>query len=186
MSDTNFLLGSAREGDRSALEDLFLRHHGRLLAFVRAHMEGGLARTLGAEDIVQETHLEAARKLAEFEDRGPASFYRWLVTIARFKISEADRARRALKRAAVGPLEDDPPAAATSPSENAMKAEGVARLREALDEIGADQAEAVRLRYLEGLAVADTAARMGRSEDAVKALVSRGLDALAGRLPPPS
>jgi RNA polymerase sigma-70 factor (ECF subfamily) len=164
------------------MDDLFGRHHGRLLAFVRARMEPGLSRTVAAEDVVQEVHFEALRKLGEFEDRGPASFYRWLVAIARFKIAEADRARRARKRAGARPLEDEPPAHDTAPSERAMRSEGAGRIHEALEAIGSDQAEAVRLRYLEGLSVAEAAQCMGRTEDALKALVSRGLDALADRL----
>ena len=182
MLDTGFLLRSARGGDREALDDLFRRHQGRLLAFLRARMDPALARTVAPEDILQETHLEAARKVGEFEDRGSASFYRWLVAIARFKIAEADRARQARKRAAVGPLDAEPVSPDTSPSGGAIRAERAALLRAALESLPGDQAEAVRLRYLEGLTIAETAERMGRTPAAVKALVSRGLDALGRRV----
>jgi RNA polymerase sigma-70 factor (ECF subfamily) len=186
MHDTERLLRAAREGDRASLDALLDRHRGRLHAFLRARMDPALARAVPPEDVLQETLIEAARKVAAFEDRGPASFYRWLVAIARFKAAEADRARRALKRAAVGPLEDDPPGRGTSPSEGALRHERAERLRGALEAIPPDQAEAVRLRYLEGLSVAETADRMARSEASVKALVSRGLDALAGKVSGPA
>lgn len=179
MSDTQRLLDEARAGNRGALDVLYARHHGRLIAFIRARMGGGLARCVAPEDILQETHLESARKIGEFEPRGPASFYRWLVEIARFKIAEAERAQRAHKRALETPLEDPPAASQTSPSGRAMRSERAALLLQALAALPEAQAEAVRLRYLEGLTIAETAERLARSEAAVKALVSRGLAALS-------
>ena len=110
---------------------------------------------------------------------GPASFYRWLVGIAKRKLSEAGRARRAKKRANVAPLDHDPSAAQTSASGRAMRFESASLLADALGRLPEAQAEAVRLRYLEGLTVAECAERMDRSEAAVKSLVTRGLAALA-------
>jgi RNA polymerase sigma-70 factor (ECF subfamily) len=133
------------------------------------------------DDIVQETHLEALRKLSSFEDRGPASFYRWLVAIARFKIAEADRAAAAKKRQAV-PLDVQVPAAVSSPSGRAMRHAFREHLEDALQSVGEARAEAVRLRYLEGLSLKETADRLDRTAAAVKALVSRGLADLAERL----
>jgi RNA polymerase sigma-70 factor (ECF subfamily) len=181
-SDTGRLLAEARAGNRDALDALFARHRGRLLAFLRARMGPAAGSTVGAEDLLQETLLEAARKLGAFEDRGPASFYRWLVAIARFKVSEAGRARRAAKRSREEPLAADPPGRGTSPSGGAARAERADLLREALEGLPEAQAEAVRLRYLEGCTVAETAERLGRSPAAVKALVSRGLEGLGERL----
>jgi RNA polymerase sigma-70 factor (ECF subfamily) len=182
MSDTLRLLESARAGDVTARERLYARHQGRLLAFMRSAMSASLARTVSPEDILQETLLESSRKLGEFESWGPAAFYRWLVVIARFKISEAERARHALKRARESPLEAEPAGSQTSPSGRAMRSESAERIREALAVLPPAQADAVRLRYLEGLSVSETARRMERSGAAVKALVSRGLEALADRL----
>ncbi len=184
MPDTGRLLQQAREGDRDAQDALFARHRRRLVAFVRARSPAELVRSLSPEDIVQETHLEAVRKLDTFEDRGPASFYCWLVAIARFKLAEAVRARQALKRSRETALPEDAPSTDTSPSGGAEKAERAARLRDALADLPGDQGEALRLRYLEGLSVAETAGRLGKSEGAVKMLVSRGLAILAEGLGP--
>lgn len=178
MSETGRLLAEARDGNRASLDALYARHRARLHAFVRARMTPGLLGTVAPEDILQETLLESARKLDGFEDRGPSSFYRWLVEIARFKVMEADRSRRARKRAIQEPLAAEPPAADTSPSGRAAKRERADLLREALAALPGEQGEAVRLRYLEGLTVAETGERLGKSADAVKALVSRGLAAL--------
>lgn len=182
MSETVRLLREARAGDRAALDGLFARHRGRLLAFLNVHMRPVLARRIQAEDVLQETLLEAARKLDGFELREPSSFYRWLIGIARFKVSEAERAAGARKRALETPLEDDPLQEQTSPSGRAVRAEHAALLRSALDALGGDQAVAIRLRYLEGCSTAETAEALGRSEAAVKALLMRGFATLAARM----
>ncbi len=180
MSDTQHLVEAARDGDRGALDELVARHQGRLLAFLRAAMSPALAARVAPEDVLQESLLACARRLDSYEDRGPTSFYRWLVGIARFKVAEARRAQAAGKRAAEEPLESSVPGAGTSPSMHAARAEGGAALHDALAALPDRQGEAVRLRYLEGLSVAETAARLGTSDAAVKALVGRGLTALAG------
>lgn len=175
MSETARLLEAARAGDRDALDDLYLRHEGRLRAFVASRL--GPGALVAAEDVVQETHLESVRKIGEFVPRAPSSFYRWLVTIARFKIAEARRTRAR----AEAPLDGERAGSQTSPSGAASRAELVAR---ALDAMTEEQAEAVRLRYLEGLTVAEAAERMERTAAAVKMLVSRGLASLSRALPP--
>lgn len=178
VAETGRLVELARGGDRAALDDLFERHRGRLAAFVRARMSGALLRTVTPADLLQESFLEAARKLGSFEDRGPSSFYRWLVAIARFKILEAERARNANKRALERPLDGDPAGEGSSPSARAIRRERRDLLRAALAELPGEQGEAVRLRYLEGCTIAETSERLGRTDAAVKALVSRGLAAL--------
>ena len=181
MSETVRLLESARAGDREALERVYTRHQGRLLHFIRASIFGTAVR-VSPEDILQETLLESARKIDAFEPRGPASFYRWLVGIARFKLAEANRAQRARKRSAEKQLDGSPAAAGTSPSGRAMRGERADNLRNALASLPERQADAVRLRYFEGLSVAESASHLHCSEAALKALVSRGLMDLAGRI----
>ena len=184
MMETTRLVLSARTGDRAALDALCLRHQGRLLALIRLRLSPELAASLAPEDLLQETLLEAARKVGAFEPQGPAAFYRWLVGIARFKIAEAERARRALKRALVGELHDDPAESQTSPSGRAQRDERDGRLRHAVAALPPRQADAVRLRYLEARSLAETAAELQCTEAAVKALVSRGLSELAQGLDP--
>ena len=165
-----------------AIETLLEAHRGRLLAFLRLAMSRPLAQRVAPEDILQETLLEAAHKLDGFEDRGPSSFYAWLVAIARFKLCEAERALQAHKRAREEPLQLDPAQTGTSPSMGAMRLERAELLRAALAELPEAQAEAIRLRYLEGSSLCEAAARMQRSEAAVKALVTRAFTVLAQRL----
>jgi RNA polymerase sigma-70 factor (ECF subfamily) len=180
-SETTRLVDAARAGDRMALEDLYARHQGRLLHVIRARMPAALARRVAPEDVLQETLLESSRKIDAFEPQGPSSFYRWLVAIARFKVSEAARAQKADKRAHERPLDAPVFSEQTSASGAAMRGERRAELDEAIAALPERQAEAVRLRYLEGSSLAETAQALECTESAVKALVSRGLMALATR-----
>ena len=182
MSDTVRQIRAARDGDRYALAELYDRHQGRLLGFVRSRIDPALARRVAPEDLVQETLLEATRKIAEFDPVAGPAFYRWLVEIARFKLREAARAQQAGKRAAERPMEESVRAVQTSPSGRAMRGERALQLHEALATLPERQAEAVRLRYLEGRSVAETAEILESTEAAVKSLVSRGMQELAGRV----
>jgi RNA polymerase sigma-70 factor (ECF subfamily) len=51
-------------------------------------------------------------------------------------------------------------------------------LLEALHQLPETQAEAIRLRYMEGLPLADIVERMGKSDTAVAGLLKRGLQKL--------
>jgi RNA polymerase sigma-70 factor (ECF subfamily) len=179
MSETSRLVDAACDGDRAALEALYARHEGRLLAFIRSRMSAELAARVSPEDVLQETLLESSRKIDAFDPQGGASFYRWLVGIARYKVSEANRARLAKKRALEAPLTADPAHSQTSPSGRAMRFESARALHAALAALPERQAEAVRLRYLEGASVAETAEQLACTESAAKALVTRGLAELS-------
>jgi RNA polymerase sigma-70 factor, ECF subfamily len=182
VSETSRLVGAAGAGDRAALDALCARHAGRLLSAIRARMPAAVAQRVDAEDILQETLLEAARRIEAFEPRGDGAFYRWLVGIARFKISEAQRAGHARKRALEVSLDGEPWRSQTSPSGGAMRAERHERVARALLALPERQAEAVRLRYLEGATLEEAAAGLQCTPAAVKALVARGLLELARAL----
>lgn len=186
MGDTQRLLANAQGGDPAAFDALLDRHRGRLGAFVASRMNPALRGHIEPDDIVQETHVEAARKIAGFVAERPGGFYAWLVRIAAFKLKEADRRRRAKKRGNPAPLRADPMASQTSVPGRASRSEHALRIAEALETLPENQAAAVGLRYLQGLTVAEAAGQLGTSEAAVKALVARGLAQLAGRLGPRS
>jgi len=62
-----------------------------------------------------------------------------------------------------------------TPSRAARSSESERLLRLALAQLGPDQRRAIELRYLHGLSVSDTAARMDRTERAVRSLCVRAL-----------
>ena len=71
------LAGRAAHGDRTAFAVLVRQHQSRLRGFLRRLTKGDGAL---ADDLAQETFLEAWRKLAQF--RGEGSFAGWLLRIA--------------------------------------------------------------------------------------------------------
>ena len=80
------------------------------------------------------------------------------------------------------PLKQELDAGLSSPSQKAMRGEEAQRLSQALTALPADQREAVRLRHLEGWALSDIAAHLGRTPAATAGLIKRGMQALRRRL----
>jgi RNA polymerase sigma factor (sigma-70 family) len=70
-----------------------------------------------------------------------------------------------------------------SPSAQALRHEQFAQLAQALDQLDDDQRRAVELKHLQGLAVADIARFMGRTETAVGGLLRQGMRRLRLLLP---
>jgi RNA polymerase sigma-70 factor (ECF subfamily) len=79
------LLTSIAKGDRSAMEEFFVRHNVRVYRFI-VHLTGNA--TL-AEDIVSETFLNVWHRADQFEGRSQVST--WLLAIARHKALNALR-----------------------------------------------------------------------------------------------
>lgn len=166
------MIRRARDGDRDALAHLWRSHQHLLLRYFRGK---GMA---DAEDLASIVWIEVAAGISRF-DGDEADFRRWLFTIAaRRRIDDlraGSRRQGRLERERqlfVAPAEPDP-------------AHGVER-SDALDTALAlvrtlppDQAEAVLLRVLGDLSVAEVAQIMGRREGAVRVLVHRGLRRLA-------
>jgi RNA polymerase sigma factor (sigma-70 family) len=76
MSDSDRLAESAAKGEIAAFAVLVRLHQGKLRAFLRRMARGDAAL---ADDLAQETFLEAYRKIAQF--RGEGTFASWLFQI---------------------------------------------------------------------------------------------------------
>ena len=192
------LLSRAIGGERDALEQLLLAHYDRLAGRIGRKISAALQRVLSAEDVLQETFLQAAIRISTFEPRGDDAFYRWLATIAEHRLIDMARAQRAAKRGgehvALPPGEESSltdlltlvAAHEHTPSRSIAGHEAIAAITGALPQINADYREALQLRYIEGLSVAQTAERMQRTERAVHMLCHRGLAQLRDVLGPDS
>ena len=181
------LVARAREGDEAAFGALCARYESRLRRRVERGMSPGVRRRVAASDVLQDAHLEAYRKMADFEDRGPGSFGRWLGRIVELKAKQmvrhhAGTAKRNVSaevtRAARGTLGGVRGRAAT-PSQAAMGAELRDEARQAIARLPTGQRVAVELIQGAGLSVAEAAERLGKTRDAVKGLYSRALERLA-------
>ncbi len=139
-----------------------------------------LARTgvpAEAEDLTAETFRAALEGYSRFRpEHGSAAG--WLVGIARHKLADHYRRRPLL------PLEEaaDLPHHAPSPEEQAGDRMEWEQVCAALSRLSTERAEALALHYFAGLGLAEVGRAMGKSEEAAKKLVQRGLAELRERL----
>jgi RNA polymerase sigma-70 factor, ECF subfamily len=123
-----------------------------------------------AQDLTAETFLAAQEAIASFSGRG--QFAAWLMGIARRKTANFFRRKRSiLPLEAAEQLVDD----AIAPEEFAERQLSLEQITQALSYLSYDRAEAISLQLFSGLSVPETAKVMGKSEGAVKMLVSRAL-----------
>ena len=88
-------LGMSSGGDRDddgfpgSVDELFARHRDRLRRLVLSRLDRRLRGRVDASDVLQETHLEAARRLREYvEDPDRMPFFLWLRFIAVEKVQQ--------------------------------------------------------------------------------------------------
>lgn len=184
---TTHLLAAAKEGDAERLGRLLEQYRGYLVMLAHRYLEEGLRRRLDPADIVQLTYLEAQRDLDSFRGTSPAEFAAWMRNILKHNLATAVARHISAKKRSVGrevALGNDSagadwiaqmPGNTTSPSGRVMREEAALAMLEALHRLPENQAEAVRLRYMEGLPLAEICERLDKSETAVAGLLKRGL-----------
>lgn len=174
LHDTHALLRAARAGEPGALPPLLERLRPRLVVWASGRMSALLRARLDAEDVAQEVLLAVHEDFASFRGTDEASFFRWLFTVAEHRVRDLADHHGALKRRTPAPHSFTQ----TSPSEAASRREEFARIRDALGFLSDAHREAILLVRIEDLGVAGAAARLGRSENAVRILYCRALKAL--------
>ena len=179
-------------GDSNRLARYLELQQGKLLAFIDRRLGTALRRKVEPEDIWQETSLEAVRSVAEVDlsQRDPLS---WLFQVAERRIIDAHRKffgsqKRAADReqSLFGGPADAPSndlinllaASFTTASQMFSRNHREHRLIEALASLPEIQREALRLRYMEGLASKDVAEKLGKTDGAVRVMLTRALDKL--------
>jgi RNA polymerase sigma-70 factor (ECF subfamily) len=147
--------------------------------------------------VVQQTLLEAHRDWEQLAAADPPQRLAWLRRafannltdeVRRFTAAARDAGRERSLEAA---LEESSArigawlaADESSPSQRAGRAEEAHGLAAALAQLPEDQRRAVELHHLEGLTLAETGQRLGRSKEATAGLIYRGLNRLRELLSP--
>ena len=190
---TTVLVVRSKGGDREALGRLLEQYRGYLLMLAHRYLSEPLRRRVDPADIVQVTFMEAGRDLPSFRGETPAEFAGWLRGMLKNNVASAvtrhvTTQKRSIRREAhAGPAPGGSgggdwiagmPGSRTSPSGVAVRGEAVMALMAALHGLPETQAEAIRLRYMEGLPLAEIVERMGKSDTAVAGLLKRGLQKL--------
>jgi RNA polymerase sigma-70 factor (ECF subfamily) len=182
---------AAKGGDQSALTKLMAAFHPHLRRRAEARMDPAIRANTDPDDILQAVYVDLARRIDRFEDRGPDSFRNWLYAILDQKLVDLQRAAHRQKRDAdrqvtIGRADsssycnllDHVYANSGTPSRVARRQEALSALPMGLSDLSESHRQVIQLRFLEGLSVAEVAARLGKSEAAVVALTKRALEAL--------
>jgi RNA polymerase sigma-70 factor, ECF subfamily len=191
MSDEAIRL--IHDRDIQALADFITAHRPQLMAFIERQLGTALRRKIEPDDVFQETSAEAVRALptAELGDRDPFS---WLCQIAERRIIDLHRRffgaqkRDAAREVSLGsPSGSESQSAGlinllvaslTTPSQAFSRNAREARLLEALNKLPEEQSAALKMRYIEDLPSKQIAERLGKSDAAVRVMLTRSLKKL--------
>ena len=181
-----------RQREPAALGQFLERHHEQLLAYIQGNMSAELLRKIEPQDVLQEVGISALQSLAEVDltERDP---FLWLCQLAHRRIIDSHRRFIASqKRSAQREVGPQTPGAEsgngdffdmlvvtmTTPSQAFSRNQRNLRLEQALAELPDDAREALRLRYVENLPSKEIAERLGKSDGAVRVLLTRSLQRL--------
>ena len=173
VSDEQLIL-RVRSGERGAFDLLYARYIGRVYRFV----ENRLQNRADVEETTQEVFVNVFASLGSF--RAEAPFAAWVLGVARHTI--AGRFKK--KQHPTVPLETDSdgevdssgdgPVHETTPLDYYELAERIRLLEEAAQhELSPEQRELFQLHHLEHRPIAEVAAILDKSEDAVKSNLYR-------------
>jgi RNA polymerase sigma-70 factor, ECF subfamily len=162
-----------------------------LIVLARTKIPMDMRGQLDASDIVQETLLEAHTKRHQFQGTEAASLAAWLRKMLSFNLIDKFRAQRRLKRdtgkevSLEGSLEESSlrldawlASNQSSPSLQMQRHELALSLASKLEKLPEFQRDAVRMRYIQGMTIAEISDCMGKTPTAVAGLLKRGLEGL--------
>lgn len=190
--DEHNLVLRVRQGDREALAEFIEQHRRQLLAYIERQLGAALRRKVEAEDIFQEVSADAVRShgAMDLSERDPFS---WLCQLAERRIIDAHRRffdaqkRDAGREVALGAGGSDSQpgglinllvASMTSPSQAFSRNAREARVQEAIAQLNQEQREVLRLRYVEGWPTKQIAEQVGKSDVAVRVMLTRSVQKL--------
>lgn len=190
MADVDQLQARLRDGDATALADFLQHYRPQLLAYIDRNLGTLLRAKVEAADIWQETAIAAVNAFpkADLSDRDP---FGWLCQIAQQRIIDASRKHAAQKRdsdfeiALNSPVGDSSrdwmsvlAASITSPSQAFAREERHDQLYAAIQALPADVQQVLRWRYVDDLPTKEIAGKLGKTDVAVRVLLSRSVQKL--------
>ncbi|QDT43247.1 ECF RNA polymerase sigma factor SigH [Gimesia alba] len=187
-TDIEELISQIKQGSEPALLEFIEAHRAPLLAFINKNMSDGLKSKVEAADILQEASLSAVESLSQmdFEQKTP---FNWLCHLSERRIIDNHRKFfQVQKRAAGREVKQRSPsdgegqgfmdlliASITSPSQAFSRGAKEMKLLMALESLPEENREAIRLKYVEGLPTKEIAAQLGKSDVAVRVMLSRSM-----------
>lgn len=167
------------------------KYRSYLGLLARSYISPQLQRKIDASDLVQQTIIETyadADKYRDLDDQEQLALLRRILKNNLLdEIRKLNRQKRDIKREraiesaidqSFGRADGWLAASQTSPSGVIMRQEQLVQLTTALEQLPEDQQQAIVLRHLQGLTVAEIAETILKSESAVGGLLYRGLKKL--------
>ena len=176
VDDEGPLIDAAVQGDTAAFAALYDRH----LARVYRHCYYRTSNRADAEDLAQQTFLQAWRAMPRYR-RGGAPFLAWLLTISGNLAASHHRKGSSHEL----PLPDSLPPRhdrAVDPEATALERLDYAAVRRAILELKPERQRVILLRFIEGFAVDEVAAALGKSANNIRVIQHRALDELRRKL----
>jgi RNA polymerase sigma-70 factor (ECF subfamily) len=165
------LVARGQQGDRDALEELYLIHFDRIYSYL--HVSVG--NRPDAEDLTTQTFLKMLEKIGSFKWQS-APFSAWLFRIAHNLAMDHFRAHRRWQPEEEAP---EPPGEEEPSAElEAMQAIGRESMLKLIDRLSPEQQQVLTLKFVFNLPNAEAAAILGKTEGAIKSLQHRALVSL--------
>ena len=170
------LLDRLRQGDQSALGDLFAIHRDRLRRMVEIRLDPRLAGRIAPSDVLQEAYIDALKRVPHFFSKEDQSFFGWLRLIVGQRVTDLHREHlQTAKRDAGQEVSIDRPmpmaqsgnlagwlvGRGSSPSQAAMRTEALIQVEQALDALDPLDREVLAMRHFEELSNAEVAEALG-------------------------
>jgi RNA polymerase sigma-70 factor, ECF subfamily len=169
MADVQVLVRRAQANDRAAFGELYELFCPKIYSYIAYHLNG---RSEAAEDLTEEVFMKALQNLGSFQFR-EVPFSSWLYRIAHNHL--IDHIRSSKKQQMVNIDDAQHLLFERDRLDGRLDRQ---TLTSALAKITEDQRQIVLMRVVQGLSIAETAKAVGKSEDSIKQLQSRGLKAL--------
>jgi RNA polymerase sigma-70 factor (ECF subfamily) len=160
----------AKDGDAAAITAMYEENAPRLYRYFLPRVAG---RSQQAEDLTEEVFVRVIERLEQYEDRG-LPFGAWLFRIAHNLLIDHQRRLPKQPMIAIDECEE-------------LRGPADKQIQQVLDQhviaiamasVTRDQRNVIRLRFIEGLTIVQTATALGKTEESVKKLQARGLMAM--------
>jgi RNA polymerase sigma-70 factor, ECF subfamily len=169
--DLRRLVELAQDGDREALEALYLLHFDRIYSYL--HMSVGNRHD--AEDLTTQTFLKMLEAIGNFRWRS-APFSAWLFRIAHNLAIDHFRATRRWQPEAEVPEPED--GEESSAEDAALQSIGRRSMLALIENLSLEQQQVLILKFVFTFSNGEAGTILGKSEGAVKSLQHRALASL--------
>jgi RNA polymerase sigma-70 factor (ECF subfamily) len=174
-ADVRRLVRRAQEGDRQALEELYLMHFDRIYSYLQM----SVGNRHDAEDLTNQTFVKMLESIDRFEWR-KVPISAWLFRIAHNLAMDHFRARRRWQPEEEPP--EPPGAEARSAEEEALQSIGRQSMLEMIEGLSRDQQQVLTLKFVFNFGNSEVATILGKTEGAIKSLQHRALVSLQKQL----